>query len=202
MMVEMKARVQEEVRKEKEKLEEHVNSNFAFLEDSINTKITATEKTQEDLNTLEQYTRKNSVRLFGIKEGDQMQESPEQEAIKVFKESLHIEVEENEIEIAHRAGKFRQEGLRNPRKARPLLIKFLSHKTKSTIMQAKKEFKGTDFWLTEDLTRENAERVKILNGMRRENKIKSVWTIDGKIKVRKLNDSVVMINSRDDIGQL
>ena len=200
MMIEMKAMVQEEVRKEKEKLEEHVNSNFAFLEDSITNKIATAEKTQEDLNTLKQYTRKNSVRLFGVTEGDQ--ESPEKEAIKIFKESLHIEVEEKEIEIAHRAGKFRQEGLRNPRKARPLLIKFLSHKTKSTIMQAKKEFKGTDFWLAEDLTRENAERVRILNGMRKENKIKSVWTIDGKIKVRKLNDSVVMINSRYDIGQL
>ena len=37
-----------------------------------------------------------------MKEGDQ--ESPEKEAIKVFKESLHTKLEENEIEIAHRGG--------------------------------------------------------------------------------------------------
>lgn len=40
-MVEMKVRVKEKVWKKKEKLEEHVNSNFAFLEDSIMSKIAA-----------------------------------------------------------------------------------------------------------------------------------------------------------------
>ena len=81
-------------------------------------------------------------------------------------------------------------------------MKFLSHKMKRKIMQAKKEFKGTDFWISEDLTYKKAERVKIVNGMRKENKIKNVWTIDGKIKVRKLDDSVIMINSGKDIGRL
>ena len=83
-----------------------------------------------------------------------------------------------------------------------MLIKFLSHKTKANIMRRKKDLKGSDFWLVEDLTHENAERMKILNGLRKANKIMGVRTVDGKIKVRKLDDSVVMIRSRDDIAEL
>ena len=127
--------------------------------------------------------------MFGIRElGGE--DSPEPQAIQVIKENLHIDLKEYDIEITHWAGKFRQERLQNPKKARPVLMKFLSHKMKTKIMQAKKEFKGTDFWISEDLTYKKAERVKIVNGMRKENKIKNVWTIDGKIKVRKLDDSV------------
>ena len=69
-------------------------------------------------------------------------------------------------------------------------------------MKSKKALKGSDFWLAEDLTPENAKRVKSLNEIRRNNKIKSVWTIDGKIKVRNLDDSVVMITTNDQIEQL
>ena len=83
----------------------HVNSNFVFLEDFIKGTIAANEQTQENLNILEQYTHKNSVHFFGIKEANQ--ESPEQEAIKVFKESLRIKIQ-NKIKITHWAGKFRQ----------------------------------------------------------------------------------------------
>ena len=68
--------------------------------------------------------------LFGIKESDD-EESVEKKAIEVFKESLNLDIGENEIEIAHRIGKFRQEGKVIAKKARPVLIKFLSHKTEA-----------------------------------------------------------------------
>ena len=72
-------------------------------------KMAACEKSQ-DINTLEQYTHKNRLRLFGIRElgGD---DSPEQQAIQVIKENLHIDLKEDDIEIAEWAGKFWQEGL-------------------------------------------------------------------------------------------
>ena len=69
-------------------------------------------------------------------------------------------------------------------------------------MRAKKALKGSEFWLAEDLTSENAEKVKLLNEIRKVKKIKNVWTIDGKIRVRKLDDTVIMINTRDEIQQL
>lgn len=67
MMEDMKKQVREQVQKEKEKLEENIHANFSFLEDDLKSKMAVIDKTQYDLNDLEQYTRKNSVRLFGSK---------------------------------------------------------------------------------------------------------------------------------------
>jgi len=68
----------------------------------------------------------------------------------------------------------------------------LSRKSKEKVIKAKKEFKGTDNWITEDFTRMNAARVKHLNELRLNRKFKNVWTIDGKIKAKE-KDIVVMI---------
>ena len=158
-------------------IESDINASFQFLEQDLQARMA---NTQQELNRLEQYTRKNSVRLFGI--GEQAEEtSVETLAVQVLKDKLKIDVKESDIEIAHRAGKYRPEGRRDVKKARPVLIKFASHKMKVKVMKAKKEFKGSQFWITEDLTKQNAERMKALNQMRIANKIKGAWTTDGKI---------------------
>ena len=69
-------------------------------------------------------------------------------------------------------------------------------------MEAKRKFKGTDFWIAEDLTSQNAEKMKSLNQLRNAVKIKSVWTMDSKIRVKKLNDTIVMITSNEEIQQI
>ena len=195
---EVNEKVERKMEKKKEEIEGDINASFQFLEQDLQARMA---NTQQELNRLEQCTRKNSVRLFGI--GEQAEEtSVETLAVQVLKDKLKIDVEENDIEIAHRAGKYRPEGRRDVKKARPVLIKFASHKMKVKVMKAKKEFKGSQFWITEDLTKQTAERMKALNQMRIANKIKGAWTTDGKIKVRKMDDTIVMISSQDEIHQL
>ena len=195
---EVNEKVERKMEKKKEEIESDINASFQFLEQDLQARMA---NTQQELNRLEQYTRKNSVRLFGI--GEQAEEtSVETLAVQVLKDKLKIDVKESDIEIAHRAGKYRPEGRRDVKKARPVLIKFASHKMKVKVMKAKKEFKGSQFWITEDLTKQNAERMKALNQMRIANKIKGAWTTDGKIKVRKMDDTIVMISSQDEIQQL
>ena len=184
--------------KKKEEIESDINASFQFLEQDLQKRMA---NTQQELNRLEQYTWKNSVRLFGI--GEQAEKaSVETSAVQVFKDKLKIDVKENDIEIAHRAGKYCPERRHDMKKARPVLIKFASHKMKVTVMKAKKGFKGSQFWITENLTKENAKRMKVLNQMRVANKIKGAWTIDGKIKVWKMDDTIFMISSQDEIQQL
>ena len=69
-------------------------------------------------------------------------------------------------------------------------------------MKAKRHFKGSNYWITEDLTSVNLEKLKCLNELRKAGKIRNVWTTDGKIRVRRLNDSVVTITSSEDIKLL
>ena len=138
----------------KKSIEEDLNTSFQMLEEGINEKMALFDKTIEAHNNLEQYTCKNSVRLFGVKELEDgaTPESAESQAVNIIKEHLQIEIKEDEVEIAHRVGKYKSEGKLDCRKARPVLIKFLSHKTKERVMQVKRRFKGRDYWITEDLT--------------------------------------------------
>ena len=69
-------------------------------------------------------------------------------------------------------------------------------------MKAKRQFKSSNYWITEDLTSVNLEKLKYLNELRKAGKIKNVWTTDWKIRVRRLNDSVVTITSSEDIKLL
>ena len=69
-------------------------------------------------------------------------------------------------------------------------------------MKSKREFKGSNYWIAEDLTAINAGKVKSLDVLRTAMKIINVRTTSGKIRVRTLDDSVVMINTAEDINQL
>ena len=199
--VKLTEKLKQETEKAKKSIEEELNTSFQMLEEGLKQKMSLIDKTNEARNNLEQYTRKNSARLFGVKESDD-EATPESQAIHIIKEHLRIEINESEVEIAHRVGKYRQEGKLDSKKARPILIKFLSHKSKEKIMKAKRHFKGSNYWITEDLTSVNLEKLKCLNELRKAGKIRNVWTTDGKIRVRRLNDSVVTITSSEDIKLL
>ena len=72
-------------------METEKNEFFQFMEANLRSEMT-TVNTLRHLkahNSLEQYTRKNSVRLFGVKESDD--ENPEKLAIQVFYKQLHLE---------------------------------------------------------------------------------------------------------------
>ena len=61
------------------------------------------------LNDLEQYSRKNNVRVFGIPDADRREHSSksEQLVLKLFKEKLGIHwITQNDIDIAHRTGSY------------------------------------------------------------------------------------------------
>ena len=167
-------------------IEEDVNTSFQMLEEGLNGKMALLDKTLEAHNNLEQYTRKNSVRLFGVKELEDgaTPKTAESQAVDIIKEHLQIELNEDEVEIAHRVGKYKPEGKFDCKKARPVLIKFLSHKSKEKVMKEKRRFKGSDYWITEDLTSINAEKLKALNELRKAGKIRNVWSTDGKTRVR------------------
>ena len=81
----------------------------------------------------EQYSRKNSVRVFDVKE--ESGENIEELLITLLKEEINLDIAPLEIKIIHHVGRT------VPNKSRPVIIKFLSHKTKEMVMRRKKEAK-------------------------------------------------------------
>ena len=90
---------------------------------------------------------------------------------------LGIRVEKNDIDVAHRLGKFTQD------KTRPVIVKFVRRQTKSDVMRNAKLLKDTGIFLNEDLTKLNAE-VLASARLKAPEMVERAWAFEGKLYVR------------------
>ena len=76
---------------------------------------------------LQQYSRRESVRVFGIPcAQNETAESVEEEAIKVFKDT-GVELVKEDIAVVHRVGK-------ENKGSKPILVKFVSRRKRNEVM--------------------------------------------------------------------
>ena len=116
-------------------METYKNENAALKKELETTKESLAKQIDElgnvydQLDELEQYSRKNSIEIHGIPEN--AYNSTEEAVIKVT-QALNVPLEARDIEISH---KLRRKG------NKPIIIKFLSHKTKAALYQARIKLK-------------------------------------------------------------
>ena len=138
----------------------------------------------------EQYSRKASVRILGVeeKEGEVL----EAVCINLLKDEIGVDITSRDIEIVHRTGRRRED-----RRPRAILLKCLSHKTKSEIMVKKKTAKNIRIF--EDLAFGIKKMLdEVVRNKQRLN-VESIWTIDGKLKFKFIGEERVnYINCNND----
>ena len=154
---------------------------------------------------LQQYSRRESVRNFGIRQVEgETAEQVEQRALGVFKEA-GADVKEEDIAAVHRVGKV-------GRGPRPVLVKFVSRRKRSEVME-KKSLKGRDgyqnVYINDDRT---SLRAKLLALAKRLDDVDKAWTVGESIHctkkvppglaTRENQRSVVVINTPDDLFKL
>lgn len=103
---------------------------------------------QNELDDLQQYTRRNSIRNLGIPE--HKGEDPVQVVLQLFKDKLQIETETNKIDRAHRVGKT------DSKYYRSLIVKFVSYRERKKIFDMKKLLKGSGIRIVEDVTKNSS----------------------------------------------
>lgn len=129
-----------------------------------------------DNDRLQQYTRRESLRIHGIaiREGETALEV-EEKAINVFS-VIGVEVKPDDIAAVHRAGKV-------AKGTRPILVKFVSRKLRRQVMEKKKSLKNkpdyASVFVTDDLT---PLRARLLGLVKRVEGVERAWTIDGRIQ--------------------
>ena len=143
----------------------------------------------------EQYSRKNNLRILGLEEhaGENLEET----LVNFAKEHLHEEIKAEEIEIIHRIGQpTSTDGKRGnsasdqrSNKPRPVIIKFLSNKTKMRLLHKRRELKGKKMVIQEDMAPDIAKRLKKLKEKR---SVESAWFSNGKIKFKLKDDSRIL----------
>ena len=105
------------------------------LKESADAETAAREVTEKQLNDLEQYTRRNSIRIFGIRE--QSNEDTDQIVVDLANEKLGFQLTKRDIDHSHRVQQ------KDPRKPKPIIVKLCSYKDKTSFMRNKKKLKGS-----------------------------------------------------------
>lgn len=149
----------------------------------------------------EQYSRKNNLRVLGLEEEEE--ENLEDKFIDAIANNLDVTVDKQEIEIIHRIG-HRLNGNANQtssnREPRPVIVKFVSNKTKTRILTKRRQLKGKPLVILEDMASDLAKRLKEL---KRKESIESAWFSNGNIKYKLKDDLRVMeIQSWQDVSSL
>jgi len=132
------------------------------------------EKVNTTTDEISQYQRRNCLRIFGIEE--KTQENCDQLILDLANDRLNLNLNIEDLDRCHRTG--RKKNSKNPR---PIIVKFVSYRTRSTMFNCKSKLKGTNITIREDLTK---YRLSVLQKAINIYGVKNVWTFDGQIIVK------------------
>lgn len=142
------------------------------------------EKVQDAMDDLEQYSRKNNLRFFGIPQ------VPNEDTNIVIRDmlraNLDLELPPHAIDVSHRLPS-RQMAADLPS---AIIVKFTSGSIKKDIYKNKSKLKGTSIVIREDLT---LRRVATYKEAIKKFGNRSVWTNQGKICF-KHNNNIIKIS--------
>ncbi|KAK9681218.1 hypothetical protein QE152_g38491 [Popillia japonica] len=157
------------------------------------------------LDQLEQYTRRNSLRIFGVSE--QKDENLEDKVVNICKQKLNVDLTSCCIDRIHRIGPNktnRNNGrgillkfasyksklilLKNRNNGRGILLKFASYKSKLILLKNRHKLRGTNIIIAEDLTK---TRYDLYRSAQRKHGKKNTFISDGVVFV-KVGDTRLM----------
>lgn len=153
-----------------------------------------------DIDQLEQYTRRNSLRITGIPETSE--EDAVAKVMDLVNVALHLDppLELSEVDRIHRAGKPTSSQSRKPR---AILVKMATYRSRKRVMDLRprtKEQQG--LYLNEDLTRKRESILYSARCLKRERKIQGAWSADGNILIRDEHGKIRKINTQEELDTL
>ena len=141
---------------------------------------TEVDKRTETVNELEQYGRRNNIRISGLRNDKPYTTSQETawQVVSFLNEKMGLDLSVQQIDIAHRLGPFSRERNRN------VIVKFISRQVKYNILAHCNALRNTGVYINEDLTRLNQ---KVLSSMRLKDtvNVEKSWSFEGKLFLKR-----------------
>ena len=136
---------------------------------------------------LDQYGRKENIRIYGIPEDFASEEDDGQRKLLEIAAKLDIPIDAtHDLQRVHRLGKTPKTTKANPR---GIIAQFVSYKKRQEFIKNRKKVKGTKISICEDLT---PTRHKLYNYIRKHENVESVYVTNGLLKVSyKMNGSLL-----------
>ena len=150
-------------------------------------------KNAYDLDKLQQYGRRENMRIAGIaeEEGENLREKVKEIGMKVG-----VEIRDQDINVVHRSG---QRGAR----PRIVLVRFVSRDVKHELLKKRKNFKDIEalknVYIGDDLT---PLRAKLLKKVKSLGNVRTAHTQNGIIHCNMINGSHLVVETPDDLFHL
>ena len=164
-----------EQKQENEKLRKE--QNYEMAKETV--------KVQGNINNLEQYSRRNNIRISGVfDKGEESQSETTNIVVQVLNENIDdLNLERDDIDVAHRLGKIR------PGERRNIIVKFVSRLTRDKVMRSRRVFKGSNIFLNEDMTKINN---KVLACLRKKmpSAVEQAWIHKGSLFYKSKSNTV------------
>ena len=130
----------EEKNREMKSLIHRQNEELKKKDEEIKHLKTGVLKLENENDALEQYTRRNSLRISGLPDPEPNFEDPVQAVLTLFNKTLQLEQSESpilltDIDRVHRVGP------KSPGHARQMLVKFANYRARQRVFKAKKNLK-------------------------------------------------------------
>ncbi|KAI4465513.1 mkrn2 opposite strand protein [Holotrichia oblita] len=135
------------------KIDTYMANHMKLYQEQLSTMQEELDRSNSRLDQLEQYSRLDSVRLFGLPE--KSNENITEEVISILSTKLKLNIKHEDISICHRLNA-REDGIK------PVIIKFVRKSTKNEVYNAKSRLKGSQLIVREDLTKPRASMVRDL----------------------------------------
>ena len=172
---------------------------------------------KDQVDALEQYSRRNCVRIGPVPESA---DENTDEIVKAVAKSVDVNLTDDAIDRSHRVGKKSATATRD----RPILVRLTSCRHKEALMKARRALKQIDgakivpsadwpplarnsgssatpasrkIFINEDLTRIRAHVAAKARQLKRDQRISDTWTRDGFIFVKKNNSSYKIATMRE-----
>ena len=154
----------------------------------------------EDLAELQQYTRRNALRITNPAWPEDPNEDTDKLVISLAN-ALGVDIQPFEISRSHRVGK--------PRAGyqRPILVKFIGYRTRERLFKARQKLKEKQefrkVYINEDLTKATSELAFKARQLRRAGKLAETFTLDGKVFVKKfITASLTLVKNDGHLRQV
>ena len=142
------------------------------------------ENLEKEIDKHEQYSRRNYLLVHRIVETDD--EVMDDLVIETISTNMNIEISPADLERTQRVGK-KKPGQNKPR---PIIVKLSRDNVRKKAFSNKKNLKGSNESITEDLI---PKRMEILKKARIEHGLTNVWTSDGMTLYNSATDDKVKL---------
>lgn len=202
-----------ELREETTRLER----DRAALTASVTEVMTENRTLISRLEEIERYTRRDNIIISGLPEGsyseagsqaagsstdDQPIESSaitEKTVLKLFNESMGLNLTATDIAIAHRLKKSSREQFR------PIIVRLANKRIRDAILRAKKSLRNDthnqNIYISEHITQAASKLLFEARQLVKSKRIASAWTMNGRvlIKIKVTDTKGVLIKTSDDL---